>query len=148
MLLLGEAGAGKTTAMYKLAYDWAVGKWGQGVRYLYMIAVNRLQESRYLAPSASYIAETLGTAIALECFPGLRAESKFRRVRWVIEQTLSDPSTLVILDGLDERSGCSRLILQEAMGGPHKLLLTSRPYGIQSERRDVDLVVDHKGLSP
>ena len=148
MLLLGEAGAGKTTAMHKLAYDWAVGKWGQGVRYLYMIAINRLQESRYLAPSASYIAETLGTAIALECFPGLRAESKFRRVRWVIEQTLSDPSTLVILDGLDERAGCSRHILQEAMGGPHKLLLTSRPYGIQSKHRDVDLVVEHKGLSP
>ena len=28
------------------------------------------------------------------------------------------------------------------------LLLTSRPYGVQSERRLVDLVVEHKGLNP
>ena len=99
--------------MRKLAHDWAAGKWGKAVRYLYMIAVNRLQESCYLAPRAGYITETLGTAIALECFPGSRGESSFRRLRWVVEQTLVDPSTLVILDGLDERIGCSRHILQE-----------------------------------
>ena len=100
--------------MHKLAHDWALGKWGQGVKYLYIIAVNRLQESWYLAPHASYITETLGSAIALECFPGPRGESNFRLLRWVVEQTLADPSTLVILDGLDEMSGCSRRILEEA----------------------------------
>ena len=54
----------------------------------------------------------------------------------------------MILDGLDERFGCSRHILQDAKGGQHLLLLTSRPYGVQSERRVVDLVVEHKGLNP
>ena len=64
-----------------------------------------------------------------------------------MEQTLVDESTLVVLDGLDESASCSSYILQEAIHGKHKLLLTSRPYGVRSEDRQVDLVVEHKGLS-
>lgn len=65
----------------------------------------------------------------------------------MVEQILDCPSTLMILDGLHEKSGWSRHILQETKAGQHMLLLTSRPYDVKSERRLVDLAVSHKGLS-
>ena len=60
---------------------------------------------------------------------------------------MEEPSTLAILDGLDESASCGRYILDEAKAGMLKLMMTSRPYGVGSECRLVDLVVWHKGLS-
>ena len=72
---------------------------------------------------------------------------KFLWVRKLVEQSLKQPTTLVVLDGLDESAGCSKAILEEARRGTHLLLLTSRPYGVQSEQQASDLVVFHKGVS-
>ena len=69
------------------------------------------------------------------------------RLRKLVEQTLTRPTTLVVLDGLDECTGCSARILYEAKGGRHRLLLTSRPYGVSTERSTADLEVIHKGMS-
>lgn len=61
--------------------------------------------------------------------------------------------TLVILDGLDEAVGINNAIVEEAKGGNHRLLITSRPYGLQPERSPTerskapDLEVMHKGVS-
>ena len=60
---------------------------------------------------------------------------------------MTRPTTLVILDGLDESAGCSVRIIEEAKRGRHRLLLTSRPYGIRSEREAADLRVFLKGVS-
>ena len=38
-------------------------------------------------------------------------------------------------------------ILDEAKRGRHRLLLTSRPYAVQSEREAADLEVTNKGIS-
>ena len=101
VLLVGEAGAGKSTVAKQLASDWALGKWGKYINALFLVVVCNLQESRFRGQCASYISETLGTALSLECFSGTLEESQFRRVRSVVEQTLVDSSTLVVLDGLD-----------------------------------------------
>ena len=120
---------------------------------MFLVAVCNLQASRFCGQCASYISETLGTALSLEYFAGTfdesgtLDESQFRRLRSVVEQTLVDSSTVVVLDGLDESASCSRYIMREAIHGKHKLLLTSRPYGVRTEDRLVDLVVEHKGLS-
>ena len=148
VLLIGEAGVGKSTVARQLASAWALGKWGKDIIALYLAAVCNLQERCYRGQRASYMLETLGTALALECFCGVMVGSKFRRLRSVVERTLDKSSTLVILDGLDESSSSSRYILQEAKYGKHKLLLTSRPYGVRSEWQIANLVVEHKGLSP
>ena len=34
-------------------------------------------------------------------------EREFVRLRKIVEETLKKPTTLVVLDGLDESSGCS-----------------------------------------
>ena len=69
------------------------------------------------------------------------------QARKLVDQTLKEATTLVALDGIDESTGCSQNILDEAKGGRHRLLLTSRPYGVQYENKAADLVVLHKGVS-
>lgn len=78
----------------------------------------------------------------------MREKNKFEVLRERIADTLQHPTTLVILDGLDEQHGASQSILAEARAGAHKLLATSRPYGIhETERaRWGDIEVDHVGL--
>ncbi|MEO1219283.1 MAG: NACHT domain-containing protein [Bacteroidota bacterium] len=144
-LLVGEAGTGKTSLTKKLAHDWAVGKWGQSFEAIYVLPVRNLRQDKY--NGHSYLQhETLATAIANECFTGMREEGDFIRLRGCIESSLNESTTLLILDGLDEQLGTSETILREAKSGQHKLLLTSRPYGIEAERRLVDIEVDHAGL--
>ena len=48
---------------------------------------------------------------------------------------------------MDEMHGTSKVIVEEAKRGVHKLLMTSRPYGATAERDFVDLEVFHKGVS-
>ena len=148
VLLVGWSGVGKSTVARQLASDWAQGTWGNGIIALFLVAVCNLQISRFRGSYTNYVSETLGSAIALECLNGTLGESRFRRVRSVVELTLAEASTLVILDGLDESLSCSRYILDEATYGCHKLLQTSRPYGVKTKPDTVDLVVEHKGLSP
>ena len=53
----------------------------------------------------------------------------------------------MILDGLDERAGASEEILRQAQAGSHKLLLLSRPYGVDTERRIVTIEIEHVGFN-
>ena len=69
------------------------------------------------------------------------------QTRKLVEQSLKKTTTLVVLDGLDESAGCSTRILDEAKCGRHLRLVTSRPYGIESERKAADLEVLHRGVS-
>ena len=65
-----------------------------------------------------------------------------------INQKLRQPTTLVILDGLDEREGASEQILSQAQAGAHKLLMLSRPYGIEAERQLAEIEIEHAGFNP
>ncbi|MEO1301445.1 MAG: hypothetical protein AAFU83_04395, partial [Bacteroidota bacterium] len=85
-------------------------------------------------------------AICNECFTGMKGEEEFKRLQKCVEISLNQLSTLLILDGLDEQVGVSEKILKEAKGGKHKLLFTSRPYGVDTERSLVDIEIDHMGL--
>ncbi|MEN0016377.1 MAG: HEAT repeat domain-containing protein, partial [Bacteroidota bacterium] len=146
VLLVGEAGTGKTSLTRKLAHDWAVGKWGQGVTAVYVLPVRTLKVDKYDNNGHPCRDANLSTAIANECFAGNKVIDDFKKLRRCIEASLNDPGTLVILDGLDEQHGTSEAILREAKSGNHKLFLTSRPYGIETERSLVDMAVDHMGL--
>ncbi|MCG8340606.1 MAG: hypothetical protein MI674_05055, partial [Cytophagales bacterium] len=74
-------------------------------------------------------------------------EEEYKRLRRHISEELEQPTTLLVLDGLDERYGASDKLLGQALGGSHKLLLLSRPYGIEQERSLVDLEIEHVGLN-
>ena len=149
ILLTGGPGTGKTTLSHQLAYQWAVGWWGQEFHTLYLLQVRNLQQSWYDGTRYNRD-QTLATAIVNNCFshdlPTIEAD--YNRLRQHIEQELKRSTTLVILDGLDERRGASEQILEQAQAGSHKLLMLSRPYGVDAERRLATIEVAHVGFNP
>ena len=147
MLLIGDAGTGKSDLTRKLAYEWSQGKWGQEFEAVYVVPVRNRQKDKY--DNKYYrTEETLPTAIIDNCFalPD-NSEKAYKRLWEHIAEELKKPTTLLILDGLDEQGGMSQKILEQAKSGNHKRLLTSRPYGIGSDRGKADLEVEHMGLN-
>ncbi|MEM7382814.1 MAG: sister chromatid cohesion protein PDS5 [Bacteroidota bacterium] len=147
VLLVGATGTGKTILSRKLAYQWSQGAWGQEFEAVYLLPVRNLQQSQY--DGTRYNTEqTLATAIVNNCFVDIPdEETSYNRLRSHIKEELQKTSTLVILDGLDERAGASAEILRQSQTGSRKLLMLSRPYGIETERRLATIEVEHAGFN-
>ena len=114
--MVGEAGTGKTMLSRKLAYSWAQGDWSKELKAVYVLPVRALQQSKY-DNGHMRREETLPTAIANHCFPRQNKEEAYAHLRDQISQELEQPMTLLVLDGLDERSGASEALLRQAKAG-------------------------------
>ena len=146
VLLTGDLGTENTILSKKLAYEWSQGKWGQEFEAVYLLPVRNLQQGTY--DNTLYRREeTLPTAIVNNCFTPPSEKSAYKRLRNHIKEELKKPTTLVILDGLDERTRASQTLLSQAQEGNHKLLMLSRPYGIETERRLADIEIEHAGFN-
>ena len=148
ILLIGDPGTDKTALSRQLAYQWSVGAWGQEFHTLYLLPVRSLRQSEY--DGTRYNREkTLATAIVNNCFAHElpATEGAYNSLRDHIDQELEKSTTLVILDGLDERTGACKEILSQAQTGSHKLLMLSRPYDIDTERRLADIEIEHTGFN-
>lgn len=128
-----------------LAYQWSVGEWGHAFDVVFVLNVRELQASKY-DDANERREETLATAIANHCF-SRRDKDAFLSLRKQITEVLEKPSTLLILDGLDESAGASQAILSEAKNCSCKLLMLSRPYGFQRDRGLADIEVILEGLN-
>ena len=139
------ASLGKTTLARHLAFQWATEQWGQNLEFVFFLRVRDLRASKYNDLNERR-EETLATAIANCCFPR-RDKDSYLTLRNQIDEALEQSTTLVILDGLDEGAGTSEAIISEAKHGNCKLLMLSRPYGIQEERSLSQIEVVLVGLS-
>ena len=147
----GLPGMGKTTLAQKLAYLWAQGQY-PGFEAVYVLPVRNLKKEVY--DSLQSQDHPLARAIARECFPQLGSpeaqmadKNRFESLVKRIAQQLESQKTLVVLDGLDEQEGANELLLKAAQRGRHKLLATSRPYGLEEFQHQVDLKVNMLGLT-
>ncbi|MEN0016506.1 MAG: NACHT domain-containing protein, partial [Bacteroidota bacterium] len=148
VLLVGEAGTGKTALTKKLAHAWAKGIWGNNFDAVYVLTASALRTGTYNKHDYYVPTRHLSQVIISEYLPQTIDPRDYRYWTDGVKRQLDQPTTLVILDGLEEQWGISQAILQEAKEGRHKLLLVTRPYGIDMEKecRLVDRVVENRGL--
>ncbi|MEO1218874.1 MAG: HEAT repeat domain-containing protein [Bacteroidota bacterium] len=148
VLVVGEAGTGKTALTKKLAHAWAKGIWGNNFDAVYVLTASALRTGKCNKHGYYVPARHLSHVIISEYLPQTIDPRNY--IYWTsgVKRQLDQPTTLVILDGLEEQWGISQAILQEAKEGRHKLLLVTRPYGIYMEKecRLVDRVVENRGL--
>ncbi|MEO1300682.1 MAG: HEAT repeat domain-containing protein [Bacteroidota bacterium] len=148
VLVVGEAGTGKTALTKKLAHAWAKGIWGKNFDAVYVLTASALRTGTCNKHDYYVPTRHLSQVIISEYLPQTIDPRNYRYWTDGVKRQLDQPTTLVILDGLEEQWGISQTILQEAKEGRHKLLLVTRPYGIDMEKecRLVDRVVENKGL--
>ncbi|CAF2900206.1 unnamed protein product [Rotaria sp. Silwood2] len=134
ILILGEAGSGKTTICQYAAYSWACGTlWQNRFDWLFYIKMRNLNENIYPSRQENY---TLIDIIINECFKEWTfIEIDRRKLEFQITQSLK---ILWILDGCDERSIPPHLSkIEQELLSKSNLLLTSRPYGTHSCHYDM-----------
>ena len=150
VLLVGEPGTGKTTLSRKAGLPLDARQVGPGIAGRLCAAQSGLYNKVNMIMGTTYVrTESLATAIVNNCFPVPQNErdEAYEGLRDQISEELKQPTTLVVLDGLDERYGASEKLLSQAKAGRHKLLLLSRPYGIEQERTMVDIEIEHAGFN-
>ena len=139
ILMLGEAGSGKTTICQHAAYSWACGTlWQNRFEWLFYIKMRNLNKNVYPPREENYV---LIDILVNECFK----ESTFIEIdrRKLEFQIAHSSKVLWILDGCDERIiPCHLSTIERDLLSKANLFLTSRPYGTNSCHYDMKVNVE------
>lgn len=144
VLLVGLPGSGKTSISKSFAYQWAGGEIGQSFRSVYVVPVRNLTK---VATQSFGCEDLFANAISKFCFPRLGDADGHNKLKIQIQIDLWKPSTLLIIDGLDEGDDDGRPIIQQVLQWNCALLLTSRPYYLSEIRKHVDAEMECLGLN-
>ncbi len=142
VLLYGNPGSGKTCITRVVAYKWALGETAQDLSAVYLVPVRFLNG----VESGEQKLERLEEAITQICFCGSQHAFEYEDLLAQVEHDLADPSTLLMLDGMDEANDHARELVSTVWKRSCKLLLLSRPYNMRDLERRVDVQVECLGF--
>ena len=142
VLLYGNPGSGKTCITRVVAHKWALGEMARDFSAVYVVPVRVLNgvESRGQKPTR------LEEAMSQICFRGSQHAFEHEDLLAQVEHDLADPSTLLMLDGMDEANDYARELVSTVWNRSCKLLLLSRPYNMRDLETRVDVQVECLGF--
>ena len=144
LLLLGEAGCGKTTVCQYITYSWSIGKklWQNQFDWVFYIKMRNLNSELYLPQPNEY---SLIDIIDRECFVRYKFQDSDKEILTNLLETSSN--VLWILDGCDERTipEYLRFLEKELLTKPN-LLLTSRPD--PTDDLEYDITIQIQSFTP
>ena len=143
VLIYGNPGSGKTCITKVIAHRWALGEAAQEFNAVYVVPVEVLNSAWYEGEQRT----RLEGVIAQTCFSGARDTDEYDDLVTQIGDDLDDPSTLLMLDGLDEANDDANELVSTAWGCSCKVLFLSRPYNTRNIETRVDIQVECLGFS-
>ena len=143
VLLYGNPGSGKTCITRVVAHKWALGKMARDFSAVYVVPVRVLNgvESRGQKPTR------LEEAMSQICFRGSQHAFEYEDLLAQVDHDLADPSTMLMLDGMDEANDYARELVSTVWNRSCKLLLLSRPYNMRDLETCVDVQVECLGFN-
>ena len=143
VLLYGNPGSGKTCITKVIAHKWALGKTAQEFNAVYVVPVRVLNNAEYKGQQWA----KLEAVISQICYSDRQCASDCEDLVTQIQDELDSPSTLLMVDGLDEANDHSRELVSHIWGRSCKILLLSRPYNIRNVETHVDIQVECLGFN-
>ena len=143
VLLYGNPGSGKTCITRVVAHKWALGEMAQDLSAVYVVPVRVLNG---VEPRGRKLT-TLEEAITQICFRGSQHPFEYEDLLPQVEHDLADPSTLLMLDGMDEANDYARELVSAVWKRSCKVLLLSRPYNMRDLETRVDVQVECLGFN-
>ena len=143
VLLYGNPGSGKTCITKVVAHRWASGEMAQDLNAVYVVPVRVLNRGEYNGQKWT----RLEGAISQICFAGSGHAFDHEDLVSQVEHDLDDPSTMLMVDGLDEANDLAMELLSSVWERSCKVLLLSRPYNMRNVETRVDVQVECLGFN-
>ena len=143
VLLYGNPGSGKTCITKVVAHKWALGETAQVFKAVYVVPVRVLNGAEFGGQRFT----RLEGVILQTCFGGGQLAFEYDDLISQVEDDLDDPSTLLMLDGLDEANDHARELISTVWKRSCKVLLLSRPYNMRNVETRVDIQVECLGFN-
>ncbi|XP_023243073.1 NACHT, LRR and PYD domains-containing protein 12-like isoform X2 [Centruroides sculpturatus] len=136
ILLIGDAGYGKTSLCKKIAFDWASDESAGYLNHFYFVAIIDLHELDE---------RTLSDSIMDTIFENVQTEERPDLFDYKI-------NILIMIDGYDEFADnkvIEKLLNEESVEISEKItiLITSRPHNVKSITRNMDLRISIEGFT-
>ena len=142
VLLYGNPGSGKTCITKVFAYKWALREMAQEFDTVYVVPVRVLNSTEHKGQQWARIE----AVISRICYSERDCAADCEDLVAQIQHDLDSPSTLLMVDGLDEANDHARELVSKIWDRSCKMLLLSRPYNMRNVETRVDIQVECLGF--